>query len=183
MPLPSPIDDRYLALSREHITNALRSVLALDPDGRILEVGPKLAWPNFDTLDIDPGVGATYTADITKFTEIAENTYDIVLCMSVLEHTFDPAGGLNEIRRLLKPGGLLLAQAPLNFRQHGPQPDLWRFTENGWRYLLRDWDDVEVDVLDTPDRTLFPIAYVVRARCNKFKATLDKDFKPKWIDR
>lgn len=179
MPLPSPIDEQYLALSREHILKCLRK---LDlHTGKILEIGPRLGWPNFDTLDIDPAVHATYTADITKQTDIADGTYDMVLCISVLEHTLEPGAALQEIRRILKPSGLLVAQAPLNFRQHGPQPDLWRFTENGWRLLLCDWDDVQIDVLDTPERTLFPIAYFVTARCNKLKD--ERTFTPKWIDR
>lgn len=177
MPLPSSLDEQYLALSREHILACLRK---LDlHQGKILEIGPTLGWPHFDTLDIDPAKRATYTADICSFTGIPTQ-YDMVLCISVLEHTLDPVLALEEIRRLLKSGGLLVAQAPLNFRQHGPQPDLWRFTENGWRLLLRDWDDVQIDVLDTPERPLFPIAYFVTARCNKLK---DGTFTPQWIDR
>lgn len=178
MPLPSQLDEQYLALSREHILACLRK---LDlTKGKILEVGPTLGWPNFDTLDINPAVRATYTADICSFTGIQASQYDMVLCISVLEHTLDPVLALEEIRRLLKPGGMLVAQAPLNFRQHGPQPDLWRFTENGWRLLLRDWDDVKIDVLDSPDRPLFPITYFVTAICNKMK---DGNFVPQWIDR
>lgn len=184
MPLPSPCDEQYLALSREHITAALRKVLEPHPTGRILEIGPKLRWPGFETLDIDSREQPTYVADITRHNPIIPSgRYDLVICISVLEHTLEPVKALAEIRRIMKDGGVLLAQAPLNFRQHGPQPDMWRFTENGWRYLLRDWDDVVIDALDTPDRTLFPIAYFVTARCNKSKIVLSEDFTPKWIER
>jgi SAM-dependent methyltransferase len=184
VPLPSAIDDRYLALSREHITAALRKVLEPRPDGRILEIGPKLRWPGFETLDISSTEQPTYVADITKYNpSIPSDRYDIVICISVLEHTLEPVKALAEIRRLMRDGGLLVAQAPLNFRQHGPQPDMWRFTHNGWKYLLRDWDDVQIDALDTPERTLFPIAYMVTARCNKAKIVLPEDFRPDWIER
>jgi SAM-dependent methyltransferase len=38
--------------------------------------------------------------------------YDVVILFAVLEHLADPVGSLKKIARLLKPGGLLLAQVP-----------------------------------------------------------------------
>lgn len=184
MPLSSLMDEEYLAMSRSHINSFLRLHLDPIPAGKILEVGPKLAWPQFDTCDIDPGVRATYTADICVYDHRHPNPpahYDMVIIISVLEHVIDPARALDTCRTLLKGGGLLIGQTPLNFRQHGPQPDLWRFTENGLRYMLRDWDDVQIGVLDTPERPLFPIAYTFSARCNKAKES--SDWKPQWITR
>lgn len=71
---------------------------------------------------------------------------------------------------MLKDGGYLLISAPLNFRIHGPVPDCWRFTEFGWRILLKDFDILRLDQLETPGRPLFPIKYNILARCNKDKA-------------
>jgi hypothetical protein len=59
--------------------------------------------------------------------------------------------------------------APLNWRIHGPIPDCWRFTEFGWKVLLKDFDIIEIDKLETPDRNLFPIKYNILAKCNKLK--------------
>lgn len=176
MPFPAQIDDEYLALSRAHITAFLRRYLEPVPEGKILEVGPKLGWPQFETLDINPAVGATYTADLTRDTGLPESSYDIVLLISILEHTLDPVGTVREVRRLLKPGGLLLAETPFNFRIHGPKNDCWRFTEHGVKVLMRDFDDVNISILEAPSRPLFPISYAWTARCNK-----DKNVSPECI--
>ena len=167
MPLPSALDEHYYTLSRAHIMEHLRKHLEPVPDGRILEIGPELRWPEFDTLDIRPG--SMFQGDITRRVDIPDSSYDIVLAMEVLEHTTHPFDALDEIRRLLKPGGLLLASAPMNFREHGPLPDAWRFTRHGWRILLKDWDELDMDVLMTPGRALMPLHINVSARCNKMK--------------
>jgi hypothetical protein len=43
-------------------------------------------------------------------------------------------------------------------------PDCWRFTEHGLRALLRDWQILELNAIDTQDRALMPIQYTVVAR-------------------
>lgn len=166
----SQMDREFYALARGHIEMWVASHFKClhSAGAEVLEIGPApgslISW---DTLDIKGEV--TYREDITKETGIASSKYDVVLCMEVLEHTIAPFQAVKEIRRILKPGGILLASAPWNFRIHGPQPDLWRFNQNTWRLLLKDWDDLTLDVLETPDRWLMPIHINVSARCNKDK--------------
>ena len=135
-----------------------------------------------DTFDIVDTFNPTYVGDITKYnTAIQESTYDCVACLEVLEHTLQPFDAIQELRRILKHGGYLLLSAPLNGRIHGPVPDCWRFTEHGWKVLLRDFDIVEIDSLETPNRELFPAKYNVLAICNKYKSTPDKELNFRWI--
>lgn len=42
----------------------------------------------------------------------ADGAFDAVTLWDVLEHVHDPAGTLREIRRILKPGGVLVARVP-----------------------------------------------------------------------
>lgn len=182
MPLPSAMDDELFALARIHINAFLRRYLDPLPQGRILEIGPKLKWPIFDTLDIDPQAHATFTTDICDPHGVPSSAYSVVIAISILEHVYDPQLALENIAALTAPGGILLLQTPLNARQHGPQPDLWRFTENGLRYMLHEqWDIEDFDVLDTPERALFPVAYCVMAR--KRMTPQDAKFRPQWITR
>jgi hypothetical protein len=75
----------------------------------------------------------------------------------------------------LKHEGYLLLSAPLNWRIHGPIPDCWRITEFGWKVLLKDFEILEIDKLETPDRNLFPIKYNILVKCDKIKnVDLDK---------
>lgn len=180
----SQIDELHYRLAREHIHLQTCEWFCLRKEGRAdktLEIGPRVIveGSDWDTLDIKPG--CKIQADITKEIPVMSDTYDVVLCLEVLEHTVDPFAAVREIRRVLKPGGLLLASAPWNFRIHGPRPDAWRFSEHGWRILLKDFDSVEIDALETPDRFLMPIHYNVSARCNKEKDVDPRTMEFRWI--
>lgn len=128
-------------------------VRPLLPDGAVLE-----------TLDIDPSAGATYTADLCATNDhVPAERFDCVFCTEVLEHTLQPFDAVDELHRLLRPGGRLVLSVPFNFRIHGPLPDCWRFTEHGLRALLGNFADVELHGIETPDRPLMPIHYTVAA--------------------
>lgn len=45
-------------------------------------------------------------------TGLRSASFDVAFATDVLEHFRDPAGGLKELRRLLKPGGSLVVSAP-----------------------------------------------------------------------
>jgi SAM-dependent methyltransferase len=171
----SQMDQEFLQMGREHITRFLRKVSeeVRTQSGRLLEIGPqhrneaRELFSNYtvDTLDIVDTHNPTYLGDITKHNDlISDDAYDGVLCMDVIEHTLDPFGAVREIHRILKGGGFLLISAPLNFRIHGPIPDCWRFTEHGFKVLLREFELLELDILEAPHRDLFPIRYNIHAR-------------------
>lgn len=55
----------------------------------------------------------------------ADNTFDKVICSEVLEHIPDYQGALEEIVRVLKPGGLFCASVPRRW----PERICWAFSE------------------------------------------------------
>lgn len=118
------------------------------------------------TADIDPSSDADYIIDICQNNQgiVASDLFDIIVCTEVLEHTLNPFSAVDEIYRMLKPGGLLLMTTPFNFRIHGPLPDCWRFTEHGIRALLKDFEIVELNALEDEDRFLMPIQYTTIAK-------------------
>ena len=53
------------------------------------------------------------TGDAVAVVQQLENdTYDLILCLDVLEHLLDPWGMVDQLSRLLKPGGLLIVSLP-----------------------------------------------------------------------
>lgn len=192
MAIPSKFDQDILPITREHINNFIVKTakqLSNNP-GLLLEIGSqdrslvKECFSGFeiDTFDIVDTYNPTFVGDITKYNRIIPNSaYDCVVCMEVLEHTLNPFDAVKELRRILKHEGYLLISAPLNFRIHGPSPDCWRFTEHGWKVLLKDFDIVEIDIMETPNRELFPIKYNILAKCNKYKNTLDNEIEFRYI--
>ena len=49
---------------------------------------------------------------------LPDNSFDVILCTEVLEHTPEPIEALREMVRILKPGGRLFITAPLGSGLH-----------------------------------------------------------------
>ena len=180
MAIPSKFDNETAALARDHVNNFIARCSKSIGNGnfRLLEIGPQKRSEvqksfnhcTIDTFDIVPDYNPTIIGDLTRHnSHISDATYDIVSCLEILEHTVNPFKAIDELRRILKHGGYLLLSAPLNWRIHGPIPDCWRITEFGWRVLLKDFEILEIDKLDTPGRNLFPIHYNILVKCDKTK--------------
>jgi len=180
MTLPSKFDNETFETAREHLNSfIMRCAKKLAFENKeLLEIGPQkrsevqksFSLCNIKTLDIVNDYNPDIIGDITKYnTHIADETFDIITCLEILEHTINPFLAIEELRRILKHDGYLLLSAPLNWRIHGPAPDCWRITEFGWKVLLKDFEIIEIDRLNTPDRNLFPIKYNILAKCDKTK--------------
>ena len=74
-------------------------------DGRALQM---------DTWD---QTGLDIISDITDL-PIDDNSFDAVTCFEVLEHVPDPVKAIDELDRIIRPGGTLLITAPFNSLTH-----------------------------------------------------------------
>jgi glycosyltransferase involved in cell wall biosynthesis len=91
-----------------------------------------------------------------------DNKFGSVICEHVLEHVEDPKKAIDEIRRVLKPSGLLILVVPFNWPRHEKPYDLWRFTEEGLRVILaKHFEKIEFDIIGN---LLKPRLYCVTAR-------------------
>ena len=54
--------------------------------------------------------------DVSEPFPFDDASFEVVWCSEVLEHLFDPAFALREMRRILKPGGRLLVTVPYHGR-------------------------------------------------------------------
>ncbi len=76
-----------------------------------------------------------------------DNTLDAIICIAVLEHVEEPWRAIQEMYRVLKPGGYCFIYVPFLFYYHpmkGYYKDFYRFTKDGLTYLLRDFSVVEM---------------------------------------
>ncbi len=74
---------------------------------------------NLEGKGLDPSrVQVAAGADLP----FADATFDLVLLIDVLEHVSDPIAVTSEIRRVLRPGGLVVATVPFHLHPHVRYP-------------------------------------------------------------
>lgn len=66
-----------------------------------------------------------------------DNTFDSILANEVLEHIFNLEDILQELRRVLKPGGKILITIPFAWNEHEVPVDFGRYTSFGMTDLIQ----------------------------------------------
>jgi SAM-dependent methyltransferase len=106
--------------------------------------GPYAAhFPRRVALDIQRGIGVQVIGDAQAL-GIRDASFEVVLCTEVLEHVPDPQRAIDEMYRVLVPGGQLLLTTRFLFPIHDAPHDYFRFTKYGLRHLLRRFDITEL---------------------------------------
>lgn len=77
----------------------------------------------------------TYVCDL-KSIPAKNNRFDYIVFNQVLEHIPEPQAVLDELYRVLKPGGKMICTAPLMYHEHEQPYDFHRYTQFGWKHLL-----------------------------------------------
>lgn len=78
---------------------------------------------------------------------VEDASFELVLCLQVLEHVPDPAAAVRELHRVVRPGGLVLLSTHGVYPFHPNPDDLWRWTHEGLERLFLtngQWTSVTV---------------------------------------
>ncbi len=69
---------------------------------------------------------------------IDNDTFDAILCLSILEHCRRPIDMIRNLRRVLTPAGVLFVTVPFAYIDGHCRPDYWRFGRDGLELLAQE---------------------------------------------
>lgn len=134
-------------LSVSYIQNSeISKMLAkLKPEAKVLNIGSKNTrlFENIINVDIIHFPQVDIIGDAHKL-PIKDKIVDGIIITAVLEIVENPWLVVNELHRVLKDGGLVLATVPFLQPYHPDPTDCHRFTIDGVRGLFRNFHEIEV---------------------------------------
>ena len=186
--------DRGTPLDRYYI-EAFLTAFRTDIQGRVLEIQDSRYTRQFgaeversEVLDIDrDNPKATIVADLADADAVATNSFDCIILTQTLFLIYHSKRALRQLRRMLAPGGVLLATNPGISPMVEKQDDYWRFTPDSCSALFEEvfgqswemrsygnlatatafltgvaWEELPENVLNAKDDR-FPVILGVRA--------------------
>ncbi len=107
-------------------------------------------------MDVVPDYNPDIVGDVHKM-PFADNELEAILCLAVLEHVENPIKAVEELYRVLKPGGRLLIYVPFLYYYHahkGYYKDYWRFTYDTLTMFAKPFSHYEIISVRLPAETL-----------------------------
>ncbi|MEO0438169.1 MAG: class I SAM-dependent methyltransferase [Pseudomonadota bacterium] len=100
-------------------------------------------FPDSDYVgaDMRAGLGVDKVLNLHAL-DLADDSVGSIVCLDTLEHVEMPRTAVNEMFRVLKPGGVIAMSSVFEFPIHGYPNDYWRFTPEGFRSLLKPFSKV-----------------------------------------
>ena len=134
-------------------------VLHFAPEQAFYKLFRKQKNLDYTTTDLFSPL-ADVKADICDL-PFKDNTYDVILCNHVLEHIPDDTKAMQELYRVLKPGGMGIFQIPQDYKREKTFEDD-SITDKGERAkIFGQYDHVRIYGLDYFDK-LRSIGFIVK---------------------
>ncbi len=123
---------------------------ALDVNGSPRRVLEPLGPAEYVGVDMREGPKVDRVCQASEIVDLyGPESFDVIVSTEMLEHAVDWWGAVSNMKRALRPGGLLLltTRSP-GFPLHDHPGDHWRFTVQDAREIFADMD--ELVVLEDP---------------------------------
>lgn len=121
------------------------SIIEKNPDGLILDCGSGKRSKYYSNV-VNYEIVAYESTDVLGVGEelpFADNVFDGVFSLSVLEHVKDPFRCASEIARVMKPGAKLYCVVPFLSPMHGYPHHYYNMTIEGLKNLFEDSLNIE----------------------------------------
>ena len=117
-----------------------------------------------------------------KLDDSLENKFNKIICLTILEHVYDPFKAVNNLRSMLRKEGIVFGYVPFLFHYHAPSDlkfqDYFRFSKDALTYLFREFSEVELfpirGRISTPLNILFAGRWKKYVEKFKVNILLDK---------
>jgi len=118
---------------------------SFDVNGHVKDLFVKRGW-KYTGLDMKAGKNVDVVCTLADAPKVLNGKqFDCVSCLETIEHVYDPVAFTADLKKLLKPGGLLILCTPGNgFATHRFPVDCWRLLPDVVTWLLNDLKDVSV---------------------------------------
>ena len=107
------------------------------------------AGKNFIGSDMREGPGVDVVLDLHNI-DLPSESVGSVLLLDTVEHVEYVREAMDEVWRILKPGGILIMSSVMDFPIHGYPNDYWRFTPEAFKSLLSGFSTSYVYSLGRP---------------------------------
>jgi SAM-dependent methyltransferase len=144
---------RMVALYLKHRTTIDRdhvSLLDIAPHPSLQRIFSTLSNIEYLSADLQSPLAMVKT-DICAM-PFADASFDVVICMHVLEHVPNDRQGIREVYRVLKPGGWAILQVPIDYHQCTTFEDPTIESPQERERLFGQHDHVRLYGLDYRDR-------------------------------
>jgi len=150
-------DDKYLIhtnnFRKEILENINKNMVLLDIGQSMRDDFNKIDCAEKKTLDINVYENyPDFQFDLSEEIEI-ENTelnekYDIIICLAVLEHVYNPFIAVKNMRKMLKKNGVIYGYVAFLYHYHAPEnlyfQDYYRYSKDGLAYLFNEFDNLKL---------------------------------------
>ena len=149
-------DSGFLAANKkiDVLTHAIELYLDDKQSLRIVDLacGTKPYFPLFkkkakEYIGLDIDTKKAEFVDVIASAEklpFVDNCFDVALSTQALEHIRDYQAAVDEMRRVLRPDGVVFLTTHGVSEIHGAPYDYWRFTEYGLREVFRGYNEIHV---------------------------------------
>lgn len=84
----------------------------------------------------------------------SDEYFDAILSTQVLEHVEDLYFYVSELKRVLKKDGRIFLSTPFSWDYHPHPKDYWRISEDGYRFLFKDFASIHISYDTNTKQTL-----------------------------